>query len=259
MNEKKQRTAKLSGAAMGLALLLCVMALLAIAACGGSDSAPDDSAEAQPTPTPVPTPTAREIVDGASSRMAAIASAGFLLAHETGTTNLSALGLDLHQVEGQVVTPDRAILNIEATATTQAAFFRVKIIVIGPDGYLNLLNRWSEIDPEILFFNFSTLGQTLSDIIKAIREPAAVGLEEVQGVETWRVTGWTDSSDFRGLATNAASGHRVDLEAWIGADDSLLYRARLTGRLFDDDQADVVRVLTVTDIDAPFEIEAPVQ
>ena len=79
----------------------------------------------------------------------------------------------------------------------------------------------------------------------------------MEGAPVWRIAGVVDSGDFRGLLVNAAPGEPIKLEAWIGKDDSLLHKARVEGKLFSDDEDGAVRVLTITAVDVPVDIEAP--
>ena len=66
-----------------------------------------------------------------------------------------------------------------------------------------------------------------------------------------------DSGAFKGLLVNASPGEPIKIDAWIGKDDSLLHKARVEGKLFSDDADGAVRVLTITAVDVPVNIEAP--
>ena len=216
---------------------------------------------AEPTPAStteeLPAPDAAHIIDASAARMSAITYATFDLAHDVGSAYLSDLGLYLDSVTGQIAMPDRYSLRMETTTTNRNAYVVVDIVGVGSKAYMNLLGRWGETDPLTLPFDFSSLGLRLADIMRAIEEPAILGEMVAEGVGVWRTGGMVDSGAFQGLLVNAAPGEPVRIEAWIGKDDDLLYRARVEGKLFTDDQEGAVRVLEITGVDVPVEIEAP--
>ena len=238
--------------ALGASIVASVVVSLAAAGCA---SAPAGTAQVSALPSPVVDPEV--VLANAAARMSSISYTKFALVHEVGSASLASLGLLLTSVEGEVAMPDRFSLRMEATPIGQTAFVKIEIIFVDGRAYMRLLGRWGEIDPDTLPFDFSDLGQTLSGIINAMQAPSVVGTEQIGGVELVRVRAAVDSGDFLGLVTGASAGFPVELEVWIGRDDSLLYLARVAGQLFPDDQADVVRLLTLRDIDVPVDIEAP--
>ena len=189
--------------------------------------------------------------------MSTIAYAAFDLDHDVGSSYLSGLGVHLESVAGHIAMPDRYSLKMEALTADRNNYLSVGIVGIGGRAYMNLLGRWGETDPLTLPFDFSNLGQRLADVMRAIEEPTVVGEEQVDTVAAWRIGGTVDSGAFKGLLVNASPGEPIKIDAWIGRNDSLLYKARVEGKLFSDDEAGAVRVLTITAVDVPVEIEAP--
>ncbi len=238
----------------GLVALLCVLATFGFIGC---ESTPSPEAPRQATPPP----DAKPIIEASATRMSAITHAAFALDHDVGSSYLDMLGLYLDAVEGQIAMPDSYSMRMEATTTNRNAFVVVEIIGLGGKAYMNLLGRWGETDPLTLPFDFSSLGLRLADIMRAIEEPVITdeqgAVEQVEGAPAWRIGGVVDSGAFKGLLVNASPGEPIKIDAWIGQDDSLLYRARVEGKLFSDDEADAVRVLTITAVDVPVDIEAP--
>jgi hypothetical protein len=56
---------------------------------------------------------------------------------------------------------------------------------------------------------------------------------------------------------NEPTGRLVDLELWIGKEDSILRRLRLSGPISDDEADDIVRTVEISQFDEPFAIEPP--
>ena len=241
---------RVPGAASGLLALWLLFALTA-SGCG-------PTASQAPTPVePTALPNAKPIIDASATRMSRITYASFALDHDVGSSYLSDLGLYLDSVTGQIAMPDRYSLRMEATTANRNAFVVVEVIGVEGTSYMSLLGRWGETDPTTLPFNFSRLGLRLADIMRAIEKSKVVAEEEIENVPVWHIAGVVDSSDFRGLLVNASPGTTIKLDAWIGQDDSLLHKARVEGKLFSDDQVGAVRVLTITAVDVPVDIEAP--
>ncbi len=234
---------------MAAALVLVLLVLIA----GGCETSPT------PTSTPEATPPLdpEGIVDASAVRMSNITYASFDLDHDVGSSYLSELGLYLDAVTGQIAMPDKYSLRMEATTTDRNVFVGVEIIGVAGKAYMNLLGRWGETDPLTLPFDFSELGLRLADIMRAVEEHTLIGEEMVAGVPAWRIGGLVDSGAFKGLLVNASPGEPIKIDAWIGRDDSLLYQARVEGKLFSDDEPNAVRVLAITEVDVPVEIEPP--
>ncbi len=192
-----------------------------------------------------------------ADRMSGITYAAFDLEHDVGSSYLSGLGLHVDSVQGQIAMPDRYSLRMEATTTNRNAFVGVEVIGVADKAYMNLLGRWGETDPVTLPFDFSSLGLRLAEIMLAIQGPALLGEDLLGDVPAWRISGEADSGDFRGLLVNATPGEPIRLEVWVGMEDSLLHKARVGGRLFPEDTTDSVRVITITAVDVPVEIEPP--
>ena len=240
-----------AGRAAGLVVLLCLLAMLGGVGCETTTPASTVVAE------PASLPDAETLIEASAARMSAISYASFALVHDVGSSYLGTLGLNLETVTGQIAMPDRYSLRMEATTANRNAFVVVEVIGVEGTSYMSLLGRWGETDPTSLPFNFSSLGLRLADIMRAIEESKVVAEEEIENVPVWHIAGVVDSGDFRGLLVNASPGETIKLDAWIGQDDSLLHKARVEGKLFSDDQVGAVRVLTITAVDVPVDIEAP--
>ena len=234
--------------------MLALLLVLSVTAATGCEATPEPPAS---TPTTTAPPDPAGIVDASATRMSDIAFATFDLYHDVGSSYLSNLGLYLDAVTGEIAMPDKYSLRMEATTGDKNVFVGVEIIGVAGTAYMNLLGRWGETDPLTLPFDFSELGLRLADIMRAIEEPAVVGEEQVERAPVWRIGGVVDSGAFKGLLVNASPGEPIDIDAWIGKDDSLLYKARVEGKLFSDDQTDAVRVLIIRGVDVPVEIEPP--
>ena len=80
---------------------------------------------------------------------------------------------------------------------------------------------------------------------------------KLDGVDTQVVTGKIESGALRQALGIAEPGHVLTVQAWIGVDDMLPRRVRVSGPLTDTESPDVVRQVDVSRYDQPVEIMPP--
>ena len=233
------------------ALPILFTAVLWTLSCG---TAPTGTPLSEPTATPSP----RQVIEVSGARMTALKTARFAL-EQQGQSAALFFGVELNLLKGEVSMPDRFKLRVEATSTFIRSFIEINIIGVGDRAFLTnpITGEWNEIPTDDLPFNFANLGHTLRDIIRSIQDPRFVGTEELDGVQSWRVKGMVSSEDLISLASGADPGYPVTLEGWIGQPEGLLRKVKIEGRIFAEDDPDVVRVLTLHGFDEPVEISLP--
>ena len=211
------------------------------------------------TPIPTPTPSPQDILTESASRMALLDTLSFTLGHESGSILLMP-GVIANELAGTVEIPDRFSLEIKAEATIFKAFLEITVIGTESATYMTdpLTGKWREIERDIIPFNLTNVGRTLSDIISAIKEPVGKGIEGGGGERTVHITGTVLSDDLSTLIPTAAEGLEVGLDVWIRESDSMLVRARIDGQVAVSDSAESVRILTLYGFNEPVTIEPPI-
>jgi hypothetical protein len=86
---------------------------------------------------------------------------------------------------------------------------------------------------------------------------AVMGEEVVGGERTWKVTADIDGGDLEAFAPIAEAGYPVKATIWIGAEEPLVHRVRLEGKMGEEDVEGVVRVVALSGFDEPVTIELP--
>jgi len=216
------------------------------------------SAEERPTPASGPPQDPREILQQSVSRLLALDSVAFTLEHKKGTTTLFP-GLEMSKASGLVDIPDKFSLSVEAKLAFPSSFVEIRIVTIGDQAYITdfLSGEWRKVSPEALPVSFGNLGQTLADIIKAVKTPVLVGSERLGGRETHHIKGTIQSEDLSGLVPGASQGFNVDLDMWLDQSEGLLVQALIVGKVVPTDVPDARRLLTLDEFDAPVDITAP--
>ena len=235
-----------------LAMALSAIALAALLTACGRDPTPT------PTEEPPPKETAQEILVRASNQLQDLESASFSLDQLTGVTQLFP-GLEMTKASGMVDIPDKAQLKIEAELVAPRSYIEMEIITIGEDAYMTdfLSGQWTQVPQNILPFRLDNLGVTLATIVSKVQTPELAGVELLDGVETYRISGTVKSQDLSGIVPGAGTDFDVGLELWLDWPHALLRQAMITGKVVPSDIPEAVRRLTLDDINLPVDIKPP--
>jgi hypothetical protein len=225
--------------------LVTLVAAVLIVACGGGDSS-------EPADTDK---TAAEILSDASKAAAGLTTFHFKLSHQNGSTPLP-LNLSVESAEGDVGVPDKLKADVKA----DAAGINVSVKVIGIDDETWVTNPFTRSWQRLGGTNirdFANPAALVTGLLPDVQDPQIAGREDVDGAATYRLTGTIDSAALSDALGIAEPGHTVKVEAWIGVDDSLPRRVKLSGRLTDDEKENVTRQVDLSRFNQPVDIQAP--
>lgn len=239
------RTALRSSAAA--AILAVAVALLAVS-CGS-----------EPTPTPTPTITAEDVRDSGAEALRNLSTVHFLVTHEVGGTDIG-FSSTLTEAEGDGVFPDKAEFVAKATSALFGnAALELDIVQYGEITHLRdrISMVWQALPAGTLAINFANINGSIADALASLGELDLTDGGSVDGAPVHKLTGTTPSTSMRGLVPGAPEGETLHMEVWVGRDDYLVRKVRLTGRLVEADTPDIVRVLELSRFDEPVTIEPP--
>ena len=256
-----------------LAVLLAVVAALALSACGGSGGGEDLSEGLGP----------QELLDRSAAEAAELESFRIAVDAE-GTIDLGpaasgAAGGLLNgplslSGEGPVQPPDRASLD---TRIDLAAFSpQVNLTRVGDEVFVGALGqdfRLALPPEQVALFDFGALYPTLAGWMT---DPVDAGREEIDGVDTVKVTGGIDAAaafgDLGPLLGSDAAATPADVEqalregvveAWIGTEDlrprrvHIVLRGDGTGVVDGVGAIDLDLTATLSAFDEAVDIQAP--
>jgi lipoprotein LprG len=228
-----------------LAAALALLLTLALAACGGGD---DDEAPATATPEPA------ALLQSAATRMEQVRSLHFLLEHEHGATKI-VRGIAMTEAEGDLVAPDRMQATIKGSLGP--VDFDSGIVIIGKDGWLQnpITHRWD--DEDITIDQVFDPQNGVVGLVRSARSPAITKIEEVDGVDCYRVDATLDSGDLTLLPGSPQAGRSVPTVAWVGVKDPLVHRIEIRGPVASGESKDLVRTLTLSRFDEDVSIAPP--
>ncbi len=129
-----------------------------------------------------------------------------------------ATALQLRSAEGDFSRPDRMGVHLKVIAAVAAA--ELDMIAIGNEQYITniLTQQWEVLPPEfgfnpaVMFDQKVGLEQVLSGGIDAAK---LVGVESIDNVNVYHVTGQLDGARVQGMSGGLISTGRVETEVWV--------------------------------------------
>jgi len=228
-------------------LLVSALALvLIVCACGGDDESGEPAAA---------TPDATRLLQDSAAAARNVRSFHFRLTHRNGTTPLPE-GLQLETADGDVSIPGR----LKAGLRAKFSGIGVSVDVIAIDNQAWITNpftrNWQRL-PGASLRDFADPATLVNSLLPAIKDARIVAENEVDGVRTRQIEGRIDSGELEDALGVAEAGNDVKVEVWIGVDDSLPRRLRITGPLNEDDDEDIERQVDLSRFGEPVNIAPP--
>ncbi|MYD66439.1 MAG: LppX_LprAFG lipoprotein [Chloroflexi bacterium] len=248
-------TPALRAALVALAVMSAALAL----SCFGGDEEPAPPATptaAQATATPEPTPTPVDpaaVIRESADRMEGVQQMHFRLDHENGASEI-VRGIMMVYAEGDIGGADRMRAEIEGALGTVK--FETGVIILPEGSWIqNPFDRsWEREDISIEEFFDPQDG--VAALMREVLEPVLEGIEEVGGVETYRIEVLADSGDLAVFPT-ATPGFEVRATLWIGVEDLLLYRVDVRGAISEDESSGILRRLELSRFGEDVDIAPP--
>jgi lipoprotein LprG len=231
VNRRSAHSLLLHAAAAALVVVL-------VAGCGGSSG-----------------PSAEELVSESAAKTAAVKTFHLVVDIENVPTPSSGLGLTF--VDGDVIVPDK--LRGKVGGTFLGLSLSSELVVVGDQYFLKIpfSGRWQKIDVGTLPSAFFDPEQGILAVIEGANDLKRDGSEDVGGVPCYRLTGTVRADSLTPLLNTAEGEQEVTMEVWIGEDDMLIRRVRLSGPISSDEGDDAVRTVELSAFDEPVEISAP--
>lgn len=215
------------------------------------------AAACESEPTPTPELSVDEVLSGAAEKLAALSTAKFQMVDEK-ESGAKFFEMTLKSVEGEVKTPDSFRMLVELV-NPGLGFVEVGMLAVGEQAYMQFSSDapWLPLPLDQVPFNFGGIGVTLSEILPVIKNAEIAGRESVGGGQAIRVDGDIVSEDMSGLITDVDPGHAVTLSVWVDEVSYDLRQLRIDGRLYDEDAPETTRLVTISEINAPVDIQLP--
>lgn len=231
-----------------LSMAVLAICCLSLAACG-SDPAPSAAPSAELS--------VDDLLSSAAQKLADMTTAQFEMIDEL-ESGAKFFGTTFKSMEAEVKSPDSVRMLVDVVAPG-LGFVKVEIVAVGEQAFI----KFSEDAPPLPLpldqvpFNFGAVGVSLSEVVPLMENATIVGEDVVSGTRTIRVDGDVVSEDLSSLITSADPGHAVALSLWFDETEHTLRQVRIAGKLFNDDAPETTRLLTISGINVPVDIQLP--
>lgn len=231
-----RRSARNGRAARAVGLSAAALASLTLAACGGGTSAADT-------------------VEKSIAATEKVQTFHFTL--DIRNQPRSTSGLQLTAAEGDIVVPDR--MRADVAGTFAGTAITTQLVVVGEETFYKdpLSGSWQRIDVGTSPIPFFDPAEGVLAVMRAATGLERDGSETVGGTDAVRLTAEVAVKEVSPLLGNPPSDELVAATFWIGKDDSILRRVRVSGPINPGEPADVERVVEVSRFGEPVTIEPP--
>ena len=230
-------------------LALAIAIAVTLAACGGDDD-DEEQTNGEEEATEEEEATPQEVLQGAAEALEAVDSFHFVLDHENGGTEI-VLDLEMQRAEGDVITPDRLQAEVEADGPA-GLDVDVEVIAIGDDFFFENPFGGGFVDADFSISDvLDPTGGAIALLRSAPEDAEFDGEEEVNGETARVVVATIDSGELDTLIPSADPGQPVEVTLWIGTEDDLPYRIRISGPLNEDEPEDIERTIDISDYNNP--------
>ena len=163
-------------------------------------------------------------------------------------------GINIERAEGDIAAADRVHFLVEARVGPLLA--KIELIVLPDEGWITdpITGRWEREDVDVAQFFDPADGITA--VMRTITDAEITGTESIDGIQTYRLES-TIASELLTLFGNPQSGVELQLRAWVGVDDPLVYRIEVVGGVMAREEDDLIRRLNLSQFGADFDIQPP--
>ena len=167
-------------------------------------------------------------------------------------------GTTLKSMEAEIQSPHSARMLVDVVAPS-LGFVEIEILAVGDQAYMKFSKdaQWLPLPLEQVSFNFGAVGVTLSEVLPIMKNVAITGRESLGGAQTIRVDGNIVSEELSDLITSVDSGHLITLTFWLDEVEHTLRQLRIAGKIFDADAPGTKRLVTISGLNVPVDIQVP--
>lgn len=221
------------------------------------------------TPTPDPAdlaPSPTDILESMNSAMQDVSSFHFEMIIEMGMA-MEGLTLEIPlSLIGDYQAPDRmhAVLTMNFLGSTM----ETEMITIGDTSYVTdpETGEWIQETADGTGIAPIDPGELIGPGEYELEDPVLVGIEEVDGVLAFHLSGTITSEEFEGLLGEDGGGGSIVIDYWIGLDDFLLRKIAFTAEFYgslmeemEGSQDITMSVeIVISDFNKEVNIEAPI-
>ena len=146
--------------------------------------------------------------------------------------------------------------GVEATLGT---YFPLQMTLVSDGLYITdpLSGQWILQSAELAIIPVEALSQAMANLLTQIATPNLEGVEDIDGRETYRVSGSIPASAVDWLSIELNETTQADIVLWIDRQDHLPRQAHLVGAVGQYDDPGTIRQLQLSNFNQPVQIDVP--
>ena len=159
--------------------------------------------------------------------------------------------------DGDILRPDR--LKATITGTVSGMSIGIQMVSVGTVTYMTnpLTAKWEQLSPQFAILSVFNPNTGITTIMRGITNPAKLKDEQSAGVMCYHLSGSVDSEKLTPITGSSVKGTAINVELWVGKDDSLVRSIKLTGKITEIEVSGIVRTLSLSNIDESINIALP--
>ena len=227
--------------------LLCLASALILSACAILTGCSSSSAENL---------TASEVLTKSYESMQNATSFHFTMEHSSAGTPISKKIL-MTNLSGDIVSPDKLQATITGTYSDMA--IEISLVTVGEQTYMTnpISGAWEPAPAAFQVLNVFDPGTGVGAIIKGLADVTDLGNEKLGKTSCYHLSGNVLSESLAPLTGTTATGVKIATEVWISQKTLLVQQVKLNGKITDNEQDGITRILTFTNYNKEIDIKLP--
>ena len=217
----------------------------------------------------VPPPNPQELLRESAVELRDVRSLKFSLTHQRGSiyyrddfgSHVKATDItgEWDAEAGLALVIDAYLIRSPDVEATSGTYFPLQMILV-PDGlYITdpLSGQWVLQSAELAIIPVEALNEVMADLVSQIGTPNLENVENVDGRETYKVSGSIPASAVDWLSIDLDENAHADITLWIDREDRLPRTVHLIGALGQYDDPGTVRQLLLSNFNQSVQIDPP--
>lgn len=216
----------------------------------------------------VPPPNPQDLIAESAAALREVTSLKFDLTHQRGSIYYRDAGSHIKATEvtgewdasaGLSLVIDAYLVRGRDVEPTSGAYFPLQMVLV-PDGlYITdpLSGQWVLQSPELAIIPVGALSDAMADLVSRIEDPNLEGVEDIDGRETYKVSGHIPAAAVDWLSIDLIETAQADIILWIDRQDRLPRQVQLIGAIGQYDDPGTTRQLLLSDFNQSVRIDPP--
>ena len=216
----------------------------------------------------VPPPDPQDLLSESATQLREVRSLKFVLTHERGSIYYLDAGAHIKAtdvsgewdaVAGLSLAIDAYLVRDRDVAPESGTYFPLQMVLVSDGFYITdpLSGQWVLQSPELALIPVGALNEAMADLVSQIENPNLEGVEDIDGRETYRVSGRIPAATVDWLSIDLSENASADIILWIDRQDRLPRQVHMVGAIGEYDDPGTMRQLLLSDFNQSVRVDPP--